>query len=249
MAEVKSPAIEITHLGFHYAENSGVYFDDFNLRIMEGERFGLFGPNGAGKSTLLSLMTGLLNAQQGTVHLYGQPVQHKSVRKLFGYVPQDFSLYEELSPRENLHFFGAWAGLNQAEIIKRTDELLGVLGLKDVVNKPVKTFSGGMKRRVNLAIGVLHKPAILFLDEPTVGVDIQTRHAVIEYLKELNQQGMTLVYTSHQLTEAEDLCTRIALMDYGKLLACDNTNQLLQTHKESDLESLFLKLTGKAYRN
>ena len=249
MAEINTTAIEVSHLSFQYKENSGVYFEDFNLTIFKGERFGLFGPNGAGKSTLLSLMTGLLNVQKGSVLLFDQDIKQKSTRTLFGYVPQDFSLYEELSPRENLYFFGAWTGLDRKKIKSRTEELLEILGLQDVGNKPVKTFSGGMKRRVNLAIGVLNKPSILFLDEPTVGVDIQTRHAIIAYLKELNQLGMTLVYTSHQLAEAEDLCTRIALMDHGKLLACDQTHELLKTHQESDLEALFLKLTGKAYRN
>jgi len=243
------PAIQISNLSFKYHEHSGVSFHDFNLTIYEGERFGLFGPNGAGKSTLMSLMTGLLKAQEGSIQLLNEDIHAKCTRKLFGFVPQDFSLYEELSPRENLNFFGAWAGLSQKEITARTNELLDILGLTTVQDKPVATFSGGMKRRVNLAIGVMHKPRILFLDEPTVGVDIQTRHAVIEYLKLLNDAGMTLVYTSHQLGEAEDLCNRIALMDHGKLLACNNIDELLHTHKEHDLEALFLQLTGKAFRN
>jgi ABC-2 type transport system ATP-binding protein len=249
MAEINNPAIQISNLSFQYNENSGVYFDDFNLTVFEGERFGLFGPNGAGKSTLMSLMTGLIKPQSGSVDLFNQHITTKQSRKLFGYVPQDFSLYEELSPVENLTFFGAWAGLTQKEINIRTEELLEILGLTDVKNKSVKTFSGGMKRRVNLAIGVIHTPKILFLDEPTVGVDIQTRHAIIEYLKQLNKTGMTLVYTSHQLTEAEDLCNRIALMDHGKILACNEIATLLKTHNEENLESLFLHLTGKEYRN
>ncbi|WP_299255377.1 ABC transporter ATP-binding protein [uncultured Cytophaga sp.] len=249
MAEIIKPAIHISNLSFQYNENSGVYFNDFNLTIFEGERFGLFGPNGAGKSTLMSLMTGLIKPQTGSVDLFNQHITNKQSRTLFGYVPQDFSLYEELSPIENLTFFGAWAGLSKKEIQVRIHELLEILGLMDVKNKAVKTFSGGMKRRVNLAIGVIHKPKILFLDEPTVGVDIQTRHAIIEYLKQLNEAGMTLVYTSHQLTEAEDLCNRIALMDHGKILTCGEIATLLQTHNEENLESLFLHLTGKEYRN
>lgn len=249
MAEIKTPAITISNLSFQYNENSGVYFNDFNLTIFEGERFGLFGPNGAGKSTLISLMTGLIKPQQGSVHLFNDDIHAKCTRKLFGFVPQDFSLYDELSPKENLQFFGAWSGLTQKEITNRTTELLEILGLTDVKNKPVKTFSGGMKRRVNLAIGVIHQPRILFLDEPTVGVDIQTRHAIIEYLKELNNQGMTLVYTSHQLAEAENLCNRIALMDHGTLLACSEIPDLLNSHQKKDLESLFLHLTGKAFRD
>ena len=249
MAEISNPAIQISNLSFQYNENSGVYFNAFNLNVFEGERFGLFGPNGAGKSTLMSLMTGLLKPKSGSVELFGTIITDKNARSLFGYVPQDFSLYDELSPVENLRFFGAWAGLSSNEIKNRITELLEILGLTDVSNKPVKTFSGGMKRRVNLAIGVMHKPKILFLDEPTVGVDIQTRHAIIEYLKELNKSGMTLVYTSHQLTEAEDLCNRIALMDHGKILTIGEITSLLKSHQEENLESLFLHLTGKEYRN
>lgn len=249
MAEINPPAIKISNLSFHYNENSGVHFNDFNLTIFKGERFGLFGPNGAGKSTLMGLMTGLIKPKQGSVTLFNETIHSKSTRKLFGFVPQDFSLYDELSPAENLQFFGAWSGLTQKEISNRTTELLEILGLTDVKNKPVKTFSGGMKRRVNLAIGVIHQPRILFLDEPTVGVDIQTRHAIIEYLKQLNTEGMTLVYTSHQLAEAESLCNRVALMDHGKILACNEITHLLTSHKQENLESLFLHLTGKEFRN
>jgi len=133
--------------------------------------------------------------------------------------------------------------------MKRTRELLHILGLEDVRNKQVQTFSGGMKRRVNLAIGVIHNPKVLFLDEPTVGVDVQTRHAIISYLKELNNNGTTLVYTSHQLNEAEDLCNEMALIDEGKIVAKGSINELLEQHNTSSLENLFLKITGKSYRN
>ncbi|MDB5210183.1 MAG: transporter ATP-binding protein, partial [Sediminibacterium sp.] len=155
----------------------------------------------------------------------------------------------ELSPVENMQFFGAWSGLKSAAIKQRTDELLDVLGLTEVRNKPVEKFSGGMKRRVNLAIGVIHEPSILFLDEPTVGVDVQTRHAIINYLKEMNKKGTTLVYTSHQLSEAEDLCEEIALIDQGRIIANGRTDSLLLAHKQNGLEELFLELTGKNYRN
>jgi ABC-2 type transport system ATP-binding protein len=154
-----------------------------------------------------------------------------------------------LSPRENLSFFGAWYGLNQTRIKKRSAELLEVLGLTEVGDRMVHTFSGGMKRRVNLAIGVMHQPKVLFLDEPTVGVDVQSRYAIIHYLKQLNQQGTTLIYTSHQLEEAEGLCERIALMDEGKIIAHDSLGVLLQEHRQEGLEGLFLGLTGKRFRD
>jgi len=248
---MNNAAVRINNLGFKYPGQSSPCFSNLNLEVGKGERFGLFGPNGAGKTTLMNCMTGLLTYQQGSVQLLGHEIAHhiKSINKLFGFVPQDFSFYQELSPVENLAFFGAWSGLNKQEIKNKTTELLEVLGLTDVQNKKVQEFSGGMKRRVNLAIGVIHNPPILFLDEPTVGVDVHTRHAIINYLKKLNENGTTLIYTSHQLSEAEDLCNVVALIDDGKILAHDSLSQLLLDHKEDGLEGLFINLTGRSYRN
>jgi ABC-2 type transport system ATP-binding protein len=251
MAVTDELAVDIQNLGFHYPGNDGVTFSKLNLTVKKGERFGLFGPNGAGKTTLLSLMTGLLSADEGSIHLLGLDVHkhNKEVNKLFGFVPQDFSFYQELSPVENLEFFGAWSGLTRQQIKIRTDELLHILGLESVRNKQVDKFSGGMKRRINLAIGVMHNPAILILDEPTVGVDVQTRHAIINYLMELNKNGTTLIYTSHQLSEAEGLCEDVALMDEGKIIVQDSLAELLKEHRQGSLEELFLNLTGKECRN
>jgi ABC-2 type transport system ATP-binding protein len=243
-------AIDIQNLHFQYAENSGVVFNDFNLQIKVGERFGLLGPNGAGKTTLMNLMTGVLLAKAGSVKLCGKVSgKDKEAKKLFGFVPQFHSFYQELSPSENLEFFGAWSGLRRKEIKERTKELLSVLGLSSVADKPVSKFSGGMKNRVNLAIGVIHRPQILFLDEPTTGVDVQTRHAIIDYLKELNASGTTLLYTSHHLTEAESLCTQVALIDEGKIIAQNDLAGLLNEHEQDGLEGLFLNLTGRSYRD
>lgn len=244
-------AINIQNLAFNYSGNSDPFFADFNLQINKGARFGLFGPNGAGKTTLMNLMTGLLSFDKGSIKLLGHEIKghDKSINKLFGFVPQDFSFYQELSPVENLEFFGAWYGLDKHHIKLRINELLTILGLNDVRDKAIRQFSGGMKRRVNLAIGVMHNPQVLFLDEPTVGVDVQTRHAIINYLKELNQQGTTLVYTSHQLNEAEDLCERVAMIDSGKIIAHDDLDNLLSQHRQDGLEGLFLNLTGKNYRD
>ena len=251
MAVSPALAIDMENIGFRYPGNPDMSFSGLNLKIPKGERFGLFGPNGAGKTTLISLMTGLLSPDEGQVKLLGHDINdhNKKVNKLFGFVPQDFSFYQELSPVENLEFFGAWAGLNKKAIHARTDELLTILGLNDVRDKQVAKFSGGMKRRVNLAIGVIHNPEVLFLDEPTVGVDVQTGHAVINYLLELNKQGTTLVYTSHQLSEAEELCEHVALLDDQQIIAQDDLQKLLKEHKKDNLEALFLNLTGKEYRN
>jgi len=244
-------AVSIGDCTFNYPGQPDSFFSHLDLQIRAGERFGLFGPNGAGKTTLMHLMTGLLPSREGCIRLLGVKIEKhkKSINKLFGFVPQDFSFYHELTPVENLEFFGAWAGLHKQEIRKRTDELLDILGLTEVRNKPVQKFSGGMKRMINLAIGVVHRPQILFLDEPTVGVDVQTRHAIINYLKELNKNGTTLIYTSHQLNEAEELCERIALLDKGKIVAHDDLDKLLSAHRQDGLEGLFLKLTGEKYKN
>ncbi|MFT3909590.1 MAG: ABC transporter ATP-binding protein [Ferruginibacter sp.] len=244
-------AVSISNLGFSYPKQSKHCFTDLNLDIPEGARFGLFGPNGAGKTTLMNCMTGLLTYTKGSIKLLGNEIANhkKEVNKLFGLVPQDFSFYQELTPVQNLEFFGAWSGLRPAEIKKRIDNLLDVLGLADVRNKQVQKFSGGMKRRVNLAIGVINNPSVLFLDEPTVGVDIQTRHAIINYLKELNKDGTTLIYTSHQLSEAEELCDKIAMIEDGKIIVNDSLDKLLSEHKEDGLEGLYLNLTGKQYRD
>ena len=245
---MNTPAISIRDLDFTYPGQSAICLSQINLQVANGERFGLFGPNGAGKTTLMNLMTGLLMYKKGSIHLLGDEVKgHKrSINTLFGFVPQDFSFYQELSPKENMEFFGAWSGLKNKEIKKRIDELMQILGLEEVRDKPVQKFSGGMKRKVNLAIAVMHQPKILFLDEPTVGVDVQTRHAIISYLKTLNEKGTTLVYTSHQLSEAEELCERIALIDEGKIIAHDNLDALLTEHRQDGLEGLFLNLTGKS---
>jgi ABC-2 type transport system ATP-binding protein len=245
-----SAAMQIDNLSFHYPDQSGL-FANFNLRVEAGQRFGLFGPNGAGKTTLMNLMTGLLPPVSGTIRVFGQEMHlpHRRVNALFGFIPQDFAFYQELSPVENLEFFGAWSGMKGAAIRKRTRELLDILGLASVRHKPVQQFSGGMKRRVNLAIGVIHQPPLLFLDEPTVGVDVQTRHAIVDYLKQLNTNGTTLIYTSHQLVEAEELCDNIALLDEGRIIVHDGLDHLLSAHRQEGLEGLFLDLTGKNYRD
>ncbi len=249
---MNKPAVAIRNLGFRYPGTTMDCFQQLNLEVAVGERFGIFGPNGAGKTTLMNCMTGLLAFREGSIELLSQPIAYnkKAVNKLFGFVPQDFSFYHELSPVENLAFFGAWSGMRKPEIKKRTTELLEILGLTDVGDKPVQKFSGGMKRKVNLAIGVIHNPPILFLDEPTVGVDVQTRNAIINYLKALSSSGTTLIYTSHQLNEAEELCDKIALIDEGKIIAHNSLDKLLLEHGEAGgLEGLFINLTGKKYRD
>ncbi|MGK7388882.1 MAG: ABC transporter ATP-binding protein [Candidatus Cyclobacteriaceae bacterium M2_1C_046] len=248
---MKPPSIKITNLSYHYPKQEEPVLTNINLSVEQGESFGLFGPNGAGKTTLMSLITNVLSYQTGKIEILGNDVKNadKEVKRLFGLVPQQLSFYQQLSPIANLEFYGAWAGLKKKEIQERSFRLFDILGLTKVKDKPVKNLSGGMKRRVNLAIGVIQEPKILFLDEPTVGVDVQSRHAMLDYLKELNQKGTTLFYTSHHLSEAQELCNRVALIDNGEILVHDFLPNLLHDHKEGGLESLFLKLTGKAFRD
>ena len=244
-------AMSIEHLDFRYPGTDEALLSGLNLHIKKGESFGLFGPNGAGKTTLMNLMTGVLRPSGGEIRLLGHRMDtsRKKVNRLFGFVPQDFSFYRELSPVENLEFYGAWAGLDSKRIKKRTSELLSILGLEEVKDNEVTKFSDGMKRRGNLAIGVIHNPSVLFLDEPTVGVDVQTRHAIISYLKELNENGTTLIYTSHQLNEAETLCRQMALIDSGKIVAEGTLDELSKKYQKKSLEELFISLTGKEFRD
>jgi len=251
VAIANPPAVSLEALDFRYPGSDVALLSNLSLNIEKGDSFGLFGPNGAGKTTLMNLMTGVLNVNAGNVKILGHPIgtPSKKVNRLFGFVPQDFSFYDELSAVENLEFYGAWAGLDSKRIKKRTAELLHILGLEDVKKRQVGKFSGGMKRRINLAIGVIHNPSVLFLDEPTVGVDVQTRHAIISYLKELNENGTTLIYTSHQLSEAEALCRDIALIDIGQIVAEGTLDELNKKYKKKSLEELFLSLTGKDFRD
>ncbi|MEI6487980.1 MAG: ABC transporter ATP-binding protein [Bacteroidota bacterium] len=249
MEAIKNSAIKIQNIGFKYPGQPVHCFSNLNLEVISGDKFGLFGPNGAGKTTLMNCMIGLLSIDEGSILIEGRKLKEnrKEAIRSIGIVPQDFSFYQELTPLQNLEFFGAWAGLAKLELKMKSMELLSLLELENVKNRQIIKLSGGMKRRVNLAIGVLNNPSILFLDEPTVGVDIQTRHIIINYLKELNSKGTTLIYTSHQLSEAEELCDRVALIDKGKIIAVDRLEVLFKKYHEKNLEDLYLKFTGKYY--
>ena len=172
------------------------------------------------------------------------------IKKLMGVVPQEYALYPTLTARENLLYFGSMYGLKGKELKSKVEQSLDHLGLLKFADKKVETFSGGMKRRVNLIAGILHNPLILFLDEPTVGVDVQSKNVIIDYLKELNSKGTTIIYTSHHLVEAQDFCTQIAIIDRGKIFAQGTPKQLIaETENASNLEDVFISLTGKELRD
>jgi ABC-2 type transport system ATP-binding protein len=247
----RQPGIEIQHVSQKYKSASENTLTDINLDIYNTDVFGLLGPNGAGKTTLISILCGIIAPTSGSIRFYNQgvPISDQERKSVIGFVPQEYAFYQELTPRQNLDYFGAMYNIAKAELINRREELLEVLGLSKAADKPVGTFSGGMKRRVNLAIGIIHKPGILFLDEPTVGVDVQSKNAIIRYLQLLNQSGTTIIYTSHHMSEAEEFCNRIALIDHGKVIAQGGMEELKMGNDVADLQSLFIKLTGEEYRD
>ena len=242
--------LHIDNLSKQY--NSGSYSLNLNeLDIGQGEIYGIIGPNGAGKTTLISILCGILKPTSGSFQyqLNGQNYTSRSIKKYLGFVPQEYAFYEELTPIQNLNFFGAMYNLGSKEIEERAYKLLTMLGLDNTGSKKVGEFSGGMKRRVNLAIGMLHQPSILFLDEPTVGVDVQSKRAVLKFLKEENNRGTTIIYTSHNMADAEDLCTSFALLDFGKILVSGPLDEVLKTENADNLEEFFINKTGESYRD
>lgn len=245
-------AIEIDKLYKQYKHTDNFVVKGISLSIPEHEIFGLLGPNGAGKTTLLSMMYGLLKPTSGKITVFSESYSnHKTdIHKQIGVVPQEYALYPALTARENITYFASMYGLKGEDLNQNINQTLERLGLLQFADKKIGTFSGGMKRRINLIASVLHRPKILFLDEPTVGVDVQSKNVIIEYLQELNQLGTTIIYTSHHLSEAENFCTQIAIIDRGEIFACDTPKRLIQnTENASNLEDVFIYLTGKQLRD
>lgn len=225
---------------------------DFTLSVYEGQIFGLLGPNGAGKTTLISMLCGLIKPTSGSFTINGLSYgkNPNEIKEIIGVVPQEYALYPTLTARENLMYFGSMCGLKGNILKSKVEENLHFLGLYKFADKRIETFSGGMKRRINLIAGILHNPKVLFLDEPTVGVDVQSRNAIITYLKQINADGTTIIYTSHHLSEAEDFCTDIAIIDHGKMYAHATPSELISTTETArNLEEVFLSLTGKELRD
>jgi ABC-2 type transport system ATP-binding protein len=207
-----------------------VAVDGVSFSIREGEIFSLLGPNGAGKTTVISILSCLLKPDSGEADVGGFSVSRKAdeVKKLIGVVPQDIALYEDLSGRENLMFWGRMYGLTGSALAKRVDEVLELIGLVDRQKDRVDKYSGGMKRRVNIGAALLHKPRILFLDEPTVGIDPQSRRSILDGVKDLNAAGMTVLYTTHYMEEAQELSDRIGIMDKGKMVTTGTQAELVR---------------------
>lgn len=244
--------IEIQNITKKYKAADFYSVNGISLLIKKGEIFGLLGPNGAGKTTLISMLCGLVKPTSGNYTISGLSAEHQNeeIQKIIGIVPQEYALYPTLTARENLMYFGSLYGLKKEILVKKIVEGLKRVGLTEFADRKIKHFSGGMKRRCNLLAGILHDPKVLFLDEPTVGVDVQSRKLIIDYLKELNSNGMTIIYTSHHLNEAEDFCTHIAIVDQGKIFVEGSPKELIaQTENARNLEDVFIALTGKDLRD
>src|SRR5262245_53396367 len=224
---MSDPVLEVVDVRKRYGDT--VALDGVSLSVEAGELFGLLGPNGAGKTTLISILCGLTEADAGEVRLFGQPFgrSRRDLRRLVGIGTQDLSIYPDLSARENLRFFGKLYGMGGKPLEVRVDEMLAAVGLTERADDRAGTFSGGMKRRLNLAAAVVHEPKLLFLDEPTTGVDAQSRNHIFRHVKALNAAGLTVVYTSHYMEEVQTLCRRIAILDGGQVRACDTLPNLL----------------------
>jgi len=223
------PIIVIQDLHKSFGETHAVRGVSF--RVARGEVFGLLGPNGAGKTTAISMMTGLLEPTSGRITVDGLDLQTdtNAVKAKLGLVPQELALYPTLSARDNLEFFGSIYGLGGKHLRERVDVMLAMVELTDRADEAIETYSGGMKRRVNIAAGLLHQPEVLFLDEPTVGVDPQSRNAIFEGVEDLNRAGVTVIYTTHYMEEAQRLCQRVAIIDEGQVIALDTPTALIRS--------------------
>ncbi len=234
-------ALTLTGLGKDYGARTAVKSVD--LEVRKGEIVGLLGPNGAGKTTTISMACGVVTPTRGTVEIGGVSLatRPREAKRKLGLVPQDLALYDELSALQNLSYFGSLYGLRGDHLGKRIAWALGIVGLADRASEPIKQFSGGMKRRLNLAAGLVHEPELVMLDEPTVGVDPQSRNHIFETVKKLRDEGLTVVYTSHYMEEVEALCDRVAVMDGGAIVAIGTVGELIAQHAGKGVE---LELTG-----
>ncbi len=244
--------IEIIDLHKRYKDATVDAIRNITLTIYKNEIFGILGPNGAGKTTTISILCGIFKPTSGHIIVDGMTFERdrESIKKIIGVVPQDMALYPTLTARENLSYFGHMLGMRGRELKERINYCLHIFGLDKNADIRVSRYSGGMKRRVNLIAGILHQPKILFLDEPTVGIDVQSRNVIRDILLELNRNGTTILYTSHHLEEAETFCTRVAIIDNGQIITLGTPPELILKNSGSkSLEDVFLHLTGYNLRD
>lgn len=224
--------------------------DGLSLEVQKGELFGLLGPNGAGKTTTVNVLCGLIKPTSGTVKIGDYDVQKETakVKKIIGVCPQESAMYPYLTGTENVELFGNLHTMDKETLKKRRDMLLEKMGLMEDAKRKSDKYSGGMKRRLSLILALIHDPQIAFLDEPTVGMDPQSRHAVWDFIKELKKEDKTIILTTHYMEEAEELCDRVGIIDHGKLIALGNPQTLIWKKKVKNLEEVFIALTGRKIR-
>ena len=224
--------------------------DGLSLEVGKGELFGLLGPNGAGKTTIINILCGLLEPTSGSVVVGGHDVRREpgKVKELIGVCPQDTAVYPYLTGMENVELFGNLHAMPKEKLKKNVDELLGKMGLVEDAKRQVGKYSGGMRRRINLIMALVHDPEIAFLDEPTVAMDPQSRRAVWDFIRELKKQGKTVILTTHYMEEAEELCDRVGIIDHGKLISLGAPEQLKDKYETKNLEEVFIQLTGRRIR-
>lgn len=249
---MEQPLIQVENLKKTYSGALEPSLRGVSLEVKKGEVYGLLGPNGAGKTTLISILCGVVTPSEGKMFYNGLPISENlnQLKQEIGVVPQDIALYPTLTARENLEFYGAMYGIHGTKLQSKINFWLEKFELTHAENRRIDKFSGGMKRRVNLIASVMHNPKLLFLDEPTVGVDVQSRTKIMEQLVELNKNGMTIIYTSHHLAEAEHFCDTIGIIDAGKIIVTGSPKALIeQTPGARDLEDVFLALTNRKLRD
>ncbi len=240
-------AIQTENLSKKYKNSLYFALDNLSFSVKEGEIYGILGQNGAGKTTLMSILFGSIKPTSGSFRICGMTYENNvpEIRHQIGIVPQEYALYPTLTARENLQYFGSLYKIKPKILNEIIDKSLEKIGLLEVANQKIEYYSGGMKRRINLLAGILHQPKILFLDEPTVGVDVISKNTIIQYLKELNMNGMSILYTSHHLLEAQELCHRVGILSEGKLIEENTPKQLITNTKAHSLEEVFINLTQK----
>ena len=245
---MKDPAIVIDNLVKRFEDVIAV--DGLSLEVEKGELFGLLGPNGAGKTTVINTLCGLIKPTSGSVFVGGLDVQKDlyMVKELIGVCPQETAIYPYLTGLENVDLFGNLHTMNKDTLKVKRDELLGKMGLVEDAKRRAGKYSGGMKRRLSLALALIHDPEIAFLDEPTVAMDPQSRHAVWDFIKELKKKGKTIILTTHYMEEAEELCDRVGIIDHGKVIALGSPKELTSSNDVKNLEEVFIKLTGRRIR-
>ena len=245
---MKEMAIVIENLTKKFEDVTAI--DGLSLQVEKGELFGLLGPNGAGKTTTIKILCGLLEPTKGTATVGGYDVQRDSakMKELIGVCPQDTAVYPYLTGMENVEFFGNLYVMSKAKLKENAKKLLDKMSLSQDAGRRVRKYSGGMKRRINLIMALIHDPEIAFLDEPTAAMDPQSRHAVWDFIKDLEKQGKTIILTTHYMEEAEELCGRVGIIDHGKLIALGSPKELMKENDAKDLEDVFIKLTGRRIR-